>query len=202
MAATAAQRNLAVVQADRAELAASQARRRAKPDQRATVDKVHADAINALVRAQEAARQPASTTYIPVPRNTYPAISTGRRLAFARWITDPSNPLTARVAVNHLWGRHFGRAIVPSVNDFGRNGQRPSHPALLDWLASEFVERGWSMKAIHRLIRHRAATYRQDLKPVARKTLAHDPDNIFLWRWIAAAAEAEIVRDRLFADCR
>jgi hypothetical protein len=197
MAATAAQRDLAVVQADRAELVASQARRRAKPGQRATVDKVHADAINALVRAQEAARQPASTTYIPVPRNTYPATSTGRRLALARWITDPSNPLTARVAVNHLWGRHFGRAIVPSVNDFGRNGQRPSHPALLDWLASEFVERGWSMKAIHRLI-VTSATYRQDSKPVA-EDLAHDPDNTFLWRWTPRRAEAEIVRDCLFA---
>ena len=70
------------------------------------------------------------------------------------------------MAVNHLWGRHFGRAIVPSVNDFGRNGQRPSHPALLDWLAAEFMDRGWSMKAIHRLI-VTSATYRQDSKPDA-----------------------------------
>ena len=121
----------------------------------------------------------------------------GRRLAFARWITDPSNPLTARVAVNHLWGRHFGRAIVPSVNDFGRNGQRPSHPALLDWLAAEFMERGWSMKAIHRLI-VTSATYRQDSTPDAAD-LARDPDNVFLWRWTPRRAEAEVVRDCLFA---
>jgi hypothetical protein len=101
------------------------------------------------------------------------------------------------VAVNHLWGRHFGRALVPSVNDFGRNGQRPSHPALLDWLASEFMERRWSMKAIHRLI-VTSATYRQDSKPGAGE-LARDPDNIFLWRWTPRRAEAEIVRDCLFA---
>ena len=146
---------------------------------------------------RQAARQPASTSYTPPPRTTYPATSTGRRLAFARWITDPSNPLTARVAVNHLWGRHFGRAIVPSVNDFGRNGQRPSHPALLDWLAAEFMERGWSMKAIHRLI-VTSATYRQDSKPDPAD-LARDPDNIFLWRWTPRRAEAEVVRDCLFA---
>jgi hypothetical protein len=196
-AATAAQRDLAIIQARKAELTARQARGRAKPEQRAAVDKTHADALKALVSAQAAARQPASTSYTPAPRTTYPATSTGRRLALARWITDRSNPLTARVAVNHLWGRHFGRAIVPSVNDFGRNGQRPSHPALLDWLAVEFMERGWSMKAIHRLI-VTSATYRQDSRP-AQENLAHDPDNIFLWRWMPRRAEAEAVRDCLFA---
>ena len=128
---------------------------------------------------------------------TYPAESTGRRLAFARWMADPSNPLTARVAINHLWGRHFGRAIVPSVIDFGRNGQRPSHPALLDWLAAELMEHGWSMKAIHRLI-VTSATYRQDSTPDAGD-LARDPDNMFLWRWAPRQVEAEVVRDCLFA---
>ena len=145
----------------------------------------------------KAASQPPSTSYTAPAVTTYPATSTGRRLAFARWITDPSNPLTARVAVNHLWGRHFGRAIVPSVNDFGRNGQRPSHPALLDWLAAELMERGWSMKAIHRLI-VTSATYRQDSKPDPAD-LARDPDNVFLWRWTPRRAEAEVVRDCLFA---
>jgi hypothetical protein len=99
--------------------------------------------------------------------------------------------------VNHIWGRHFGRAIVPSVNDFGRNGQRPSHPALLDWLAAELMEGGWQMKAIHRLI-VTSATYRQDSKP-APAELARDPDNVFLWRWTPRRAEAEVVRDCLFA---
>ena len=109
------------------------------------------------------------------------------RVAASPWHAGsrPPNPLTARVAVNHLWGRHFGRAIVPSVNDFGRNGQRPSHPALLDWLAAEFMDRGWSMKAIHRLI-VTSATYRQDSKPDIAD-LAGDPDNIFLWRWAPVA---------------
>ncbi len=105
--------------------------------------------------------------------------------------------MTARVAVNHLWGRHFGRAIVPSVNDFGRNGQRPSHPALLDWLAAELMDRGWSMKAIHRLI-VTSATYRQDSRPDPAD-LARDPDNVFLWRWTPRRAEAEVVRDCVFA---
>src|SRR5205807_1476494 len=82
----------------------------------------------------------------------FPKVSTGRRSALARWITDPKHPLPARVAVNHLWSRHFGRALVPTVFDFGRKGMPPTHPELLDWLAVELVEHGWSMKHIHRLI--------------------------------------------------
>ncbi len=195
-AATAAQRDLAVAQARRTELTVRQARRRAKPGQRAEADKAHADAVRAVFVASRAVSEPPSTNYTAPTSTTYPSSSTGRRLAFARWITDPTNPLTARVAVNHLWGRHFGRALVPSVNDFGRNGQRPSHPALLDWLAVEFVESGWSMKAIHRLI-VTSATYRQDSKPGASE-LTRDPDNVFLWRWTPRRAEAEIVRDCLF----
>ena len=101
------------------------------------------------------------------------------------------------MAVNHIWGRHFGRAIVPSVNDFGRNGQPPSHPALLDWLAAEFMDRGWSMKAIHRLI-VTSATYRQASTPDPAD-LARDPDNVYLWRWTPRRAEAEVVRDCVFA---
>ena len=92
----------------------------------------------------------------------YPETSTGRRLALARWIASKDNPLTARVAVNHLWLRHFGRALVPRVFDFGRNGQVPSHPALVDWLAAEFMgPANWSMKHMHRLM-VTSATYRQD----------------------------------------
>ena len=171
--------------------------RKVAPPGRAEADKAHAQALKALFQAQEALTKPPSTAYNPPASTTYPRQSTGRRLALARWITGRSNPLTARVAVNHLWGRHFGRAIVPSVNDFGRNGQRPSHPALLDWLAAEFMDNGWSMKSIHRLI-VTSATYRQDSKP-APSELARDPDNIFLWRWTPRRAEAEVVRDCLFA---
>ena len=104
-----------------------------------------------------------------------------RRLAFARWIADRANPLTARVAVNHIWLRHFGQAIVPSVFDFGRNGRPPSHPALLDWLAAEFMDRGWSMKHMHRLIVTSHA-YRQASTPDGADQPPCDPDNKYLWR--------------------
>src|SRR5207244_3325449 len=83
---------------------------------------------------------------------SYPPTSSGRRTALARWIVDRRNPLAARVAVNHIWLRHFGQALVPTVFDFGQNGQPPVHPALLDWLAAEFMEpttasaQPWSMK--------------------------------------------------------
>jgi hypothetical protein len=195
--ATKAQRSAAVESARRAEALARGARRKAAPPGRAQADKIHAQALKALAQAEQKLREPLTTEYTAPAATTYPAQSTGRRLALAKWITDPSNPLTARVAVNHLWGRHFDRAIVPSVNDFGRNGQRPSHPALLDWLAAEFMHNGWSMKEIHRLI-VTSATYRQDSKP-ASPELARDPDNIFLWRWTPRRAEAEVVRDCLFA---
>src|SRR5581483_8548308 len=76
----------------------------------------------------------------------YPTTSTGRRSALARWLTDPRNPLTARVAVNHIWARHFGRPLVSTIFDFGRKGAAPTHSALLDWLAVELMENRWSMK--------------------------------------------------------
>jgi len=196
-AAAKAERSAAVALARRAEAVARAARRKLGPTGRAEADKKHAQAVKALAVAEQAAAQPPGTNYIAPTVTTYPARSTGRRLAFAKWITDPSNPMTARVAVNHLWGRHFGRAIVPSVNDFGRNGQRPSHPALLDWLAAELMKSGWRMKAIHRLI-VTSATYRQDSRPDPAD-LARDPDNVFLWRWTPRRAEAEVVRDCLFA---
>ena len=86
--------------------------------------------------------------------------STGRRTALAKWLTDPENPLTARVMVNRIWHYHFGKGIVGTPSDFGIMGERPSHPELLDWLAREFVRSGWSMKQMHRLIMT-SAVYRQ-----------------------------------------
>ncbi len=127
------------------------------------------------------------------PAQTYPATSTGRRLAFARWLTHRDNPLAARVAVNHVWLRHFGRGIVPGAFDFGKNAERPSHPALLDWLAVEFMERGWRMKELHRLIVTSAA-YRRASTPVADE-MARDADNVYLWRFTPRRLEAEVVRD-------
>ncbi|MBL8290756.1 MAG: PSD1 domain-containing protein [Bryobacterales bacterium] len=126
----------------------------------------------------------------------YPTKSTGRRTALARWIGSPENPLTARVAVNHIWLRHFGAALVPTVFDFGRNGKPPSHPELLDWLATEFMRSGWSMKAIHRLI-VTSNTYRMrsTAGQANHPNLAADPENRFYWRMNPRRMEAEVVRD-------
>lgn len=134
-----------------------------------------------------------------------------RRLALAKWIADPAHPLTARVAVNRLWQHHFGEGIVSTPSDFGVNGGRPSHPELLDWLASELVAlsplpsppaaggegrvRGWSLKAIHRLILL-SATYRQSSQPDA-KGLAADAGSRLLWRYPPRRVEAESLRDAI-----
>ena len=84
------------------------------------------------------------------PAVEFPAQSTGRRTALAEWITDRRNPLTARVAVNHIWTRHMGTPLVATVFDFGRKGSPPTHPELLDWLAAELIDSGWDMKHLHR----------------------------------------------------
>jgi hypothetical protein len=124
----------------------------------------------------------------------YPAASTGRRRALALWLTSRDNPLTARVAVNHVWKWHFGRPLVETVFDFGRNGKPPSHPALLDWLAVELMESGWSLKHLHRLIVTSAA-YRQASSGPDAASRAADPDNRWLWRFGRRRVEAEVVRD-------
>lgn len=131
------------------------------------------------------------------PRTTevYPERSSGRRLAFARWVTDARNPLTARVAANHIWLRHFGRAIVPNPADFGANAAPPTNPRLLDWLAAEFMESGWSMKKLHRLI-VTSAVYRM-ASTTDDQDLAIDPDNIYLWKASSRRMDAEVVRDNL-----
>jgi hypothetical protein len=155
-----------------------------------------AEAEKALANAEAGAKQQAGTNYTKRAMTNYPATSTGRRLAFARWLTDRTNPLAARVAMNHIWMRHFGQAIVPSVTDFGRNGRLPSHPALLDWLAAEFMERGWSMKQMHRLI-VTSNTYRMASTP-DESNLSRDRDNVYLWRMNSHRLEAEAVRDCIF----
>ena len=131
---------------------------------------------------------------------TYPRQSTGRRTALARWIASRDNPLTARVAANHIWLRHFGSAIVPSTADFGRNGKPPSHPELLDWLAAELMERNWSMKHLHRLI-VTSSTYRMASaaggSQASGANVAADRDNRMLWRFNTRRMEAEVVRDSL-----
>lgn len=117
----------------------------------------------------------------------------GNRLDLAKWLVDPANPLSARVLVNRMWQEYFGKGIVETQDDFGLIGTRPSHPELLDWLATEFIARGWSQKAIHRLI-VTSATYRQSSK--ARADLEEaDPYNKLLARQSRLRLDAEIIRD-------
>jgi hypothetical protein len=120
-----------------------------------------------------------------------------RRLKLADWIADPSNPLTARVLVNRLWHYHFGRGLVATPNDFGFNGDRPSHPELLDWLAGEFIAQGWRIKPIHRLMLL-SSTYRQSAAFDARAA-RQDADHRWLWRFAPRRLEGEAVRDAMLA---
>ena len=128
--------------------------------------------------------------------------STGRRLALARWLVGPDNPLTARVMVNRLWHYHFGRAIVATPNDFGAQGARPTHPELLDWLATEFVERKWSIKAIHRLMvlsnTYQTASEGEPEK-LSGAAQSKDPSNNLFWRFNRRRIEAEAVRDAMLS---
>ena len=151
----------------------------------------------AAVSATFAATSTTATDYTPLGPS-YPAASTGRRLALARWIASPENPLTARVAVNHVWARHFGRPLVGNMFDFGLNGPLPTHPALLDWLATEFTTQNWSLKRLHRLIVTSEAYTRQSTPSGPDDpNLASDPDNLQYWRMNARRMEAEAVRDNL-----
>ena len=152
------------------------------------------------------------THFTPV----YPDTSTGRRTALARWITSPDNPLAARVAINHIWLRHFGSPLVPTVFDFGMNGKPPTNQALLDWLACELMENGWRMKAIHKLIvtsrTYRLASTVQgsrfnvqsseqltlNFEPGTRNSRV-DPENIYYWRANVRRMEAEAVRDSVLS---
>lgn len=192
--ATTAQRQAALLQGQRdvkaAELAEADA---AIPVQKANAAAKMKAARTALAKAEADSKLPPSPAYTPRPIPNYPATSTGRRTAFAQWLADRQNPLTARVAVNHIWLRHFGQALVPSVFDFGRNGRPPSHPALVDWLAAEFMAGGWKMKPLHRLIVTSAA-YRMASTPDAAD-LARDRDNRWYWRMAPHRLEAEAVRD-------
>lgn len=148
--------------------------------------------------------------------------STGRRTALARWIANSDNPLTARVIVNRVWQQHFGVGLVATASDFGRLGERPSHPALLDWLAKRFIEDGWRFKSLHRLIVN-SATYRQaslraaeecrDTQPIAlnsgaggqaaasgwRLAQEKDPQDRWLWRMSMRRLDAEQIRDAMLA---
>lgn len=133
------------------------------------------------------------------PAITFPQTSTGRRTALANWITDPQNPLTARVAVNHLWSRHFGKPLAAAPFDFGRNSPTPTYPGLIDWLAAEFMDHDWSMKHIHRLIVTSSAYRMSSSLTGAAENQQQDPDNLFLWRRQPIRLESQLVRDSILA---
>ena len=120
-----------------------------------------------------------------------------RRKTFAKWVTARDNPLTARVMVNRIWQLHFGTGLVSTPNDFGLNGSPPSHPELLDWLAAEFMENGWSTKHIHRLILT-SKTWQQDSRP-RKAALSADANSRWLWRFPPRRLAAESIRDSILA---
>lgn len=133
-------------------------------------------------------------------KKSFPNRSTGRRTALARWIANEKNPLTARVAVNHIWARHFGAPLVPTVFDFGRKGVLPSHPELLDWLAVEFMESGWSMKHMHRQMLMSSLYARtSSAKDATTETLRSDRDNKLYWRMNPVRMESQVIRDSLLS---
>ena len=134
---------------------------------------------------------------VDLPLNDDAVKTSGRRLAFARSITDGRHPLLARVIVNRVWMQHFGRGIVSSVGDFGVLGQKPTHPELLDWLASEFMAQGWSLKRLHRMILT-SRTYLQNSRRDDEKERI-DPDNLWFSRMNLRRLEAETLRDALLA---
>ncbi len=142
-----------------------------------------------------------------VKRNTPRFLSGGKsldiasgqsgRLQLAQWLTDPANPLTARVMVNRIWQHHFGKGLVSTPSNFGRSGALPTHPELLDYLAARFVESGWSIKAMHRLILS-SKTY-QLASDSSSQNASTDPTNIYYWRFNRRRLEAEAIRDAMLA---
>ncbi len=135
-------------------------------------------------------------------RKPFPKTSTGRRAALAKWMTDRSNPLLARVAVNHVWTRHFGQPLVPAIFDFGRKSPEPLHAELLDWLAVELMDHGWSMKHLHRLmVTSQAFRMKSSTEPTETLTIAQkkDPDNKYYWRMNPSRMESQVVRDSMLS---
>lgn len=132
-----------------------------------------------------------------IPENVAGLPTTGRRLALARLLTNETHPLTARVLVNRVWMHHFGRGIVPTPGDFGALGEKPTHPQLLDWLASEFISNGWNLKRLHKLIMT-STVYMQELRrdPKHDET---DPDNRLLGGMPLRRLEAEVIRDAILS---
>jgi hypothetical protein len=136
---------------------------------------------------------------LPDGSSELPASTAKPRAALADWIVDPENPLTARVMANRIWQYHFGRGIVATPNDFGRMGTRPTHPELLDWLANRFVESGWRMKPMHRLILMSSTYQEAAASPIEALAMTKDADNRLLWKHNRQRLEAEQIRDASLA---
>jgi len=191
-----AERTLAVLKAE-VEIAAASASSDKLAEAQAKVD-----------AANQALKNPVGD-YTPIGEQ-FPRTSTGRRAGLGTWIADTQNPRTARVAVNHIWGRHFGQPLVATPENFGLNGRKPTHPQLLDWLASELMANHWQMKPLHKKL-VLSATYRMASSIIPTSTVSDadtaqavelfrkaeqlDPGNQFLWRMNSRRMEAEVVRD-------
>ncbi len=128
----------------------------------------------------------------PPDRTDY--VTSGRRRALAEWIASPENPLTSRVIVNRLWYWHFGKGIVPTPGNFGKMGMPPTHPELLDWMATEFIRQGWSIKQMHRLIMN-SETYKMASSFYSGQNAEKDPTNTYFWRFPLRRLEGESIRD-------
>ena len=154
-----------------------------------------AGAAKTKLEAAAKALGQAALTYSPVVE-VYPETSSGRRTALANWLVSKDNPLPARVAVNDIWLRHFGKPLVATVANFGRNGAKPSNQALLDWLAVDFMENGWSMKKLHRtLLTSKAYRMASSGAALTEANKQIDPENKFFWHMNARRMEAETIRD-------
>ena len=170
--------------------------RRGDPMQRMSLVEPAVPAVlHRAVKSTGSSRAAADDPVIPSHTTSEP--EEARRLALARHITDPDHPLTARVIVNRIWQHHFGTGLVDSPSDFGRMGSKPTHPALLDWLAADFMEHGWSLKRLHRQI-VMSQTYRQSSRPhpAAQRI---DAGSRLLWRYPPRRLEAEAIRDTVLS---
>lgn len=184
------------------QFAIATAEKSAKLDELKKANDALAKKLEASRAAAEAARSKLAVidaSYTPLSPK-YPTQSTGRRTALAKWLVDPRNPLTARVAINHMWMRHFGSPLVESVDNFGVQGKSPTHPELLDRLAVQLMENQWSMKSIHRqIVTSHAYRRSSSTGSLEHPALAKDRDNVSYWHYPARRMEAEAVRDSVLA---
>jgi len=140
----------------------------------------------------------ASTPDMPTELPPANGRTSGRRRALAEWLVSPENPLTARVMVNRIWHHHFGRGIVATLDNFGKMGEAPTNQPLLDWLALEFIDRGWSVKQMHRLLMTSQA-YQMSSQFSDEENMKKDPENRYDWRFRARRLDAESIRDSILA---